>query len=134
MTGKYKILIAMDCDGCYEDSMDWQRADQPGIVKRSELETLEIHGAKVTFVSDSPLCYYGWKQFGHEGNGALDDYVIDRYTNLKTARAKYPADFYLYVSDNPGDEHVAALARFTLLHPQGWKVYYSSLIAKLTNE
>ena len=133
MTIKYKVLIAMDCDGCYEDSMDWNDASKPGVVKQSELDYIQELGGKVTFVSDSPLCYHGWEHFGHEGDGEFGDYVLQRYGNLKAARVKYPASFYLYISDNPGDESIAQLAGFSLLHPNRWGAYYSILVDKLKN-
>lgn len=116
---KYKMLIAMDCDGCYEDSMDWKDGSRPGVVTRQTFEYLEKLGAKVIFVSDSPACISGWKTFDHMNTHLADDYVIQRYTALRDARSLANAKFNIYVSDNR-DDYIAHLARYTLIHPKHW--------------
>ncbi len=42
----------------------------------------------------------------------------NRVDNLLAAKADHPnEEFYLYVSDNPGDDQVAASAGFAFMHP-----------------
>ncbi len=89
-----RVTIAFDVDGTLETSS--------GPVKVARLRELELHGASVVIVSPSSLRPGG---FSERINGGRAD-------NLRAAANHFPADLYLYVSDN-GDRADAEAAGFT---------------------
>jgi len=109
-----KILICLDCDGTLFTTVSLippvKVAQTP--VPLSRLEALEAAGIQFVLVSPSSAC---------------DGLPYPRITNpdrskaLLEAAERYPADFYIYLSDNVGDDEVSQKAGFSYIHPENFR-------------
>jgi hypothetical protein len=109
-----KMLLCLDCDGTIyttESLIPPVRMVQKPI-PLSRLEALATSGALLVLVSPSSAC-----------NGLPYPRIThpDRATALRQAAARYPADFYVYLSDNVGDDVVAREAGFVYIHPDNFR-------------
>jgi len=109
-----KILICLDCDGTLYTTVSLippEKVEQTPI-PLSRLEALEAAGAQFVLVSPSSAC---------------DGLPYPRITNPDRAKAlieaaeRYPADFYIYLSDNVGDDQISQQAGFSYLHPDNFR-------------
>lgn len=106
------MLICFDVDGTLETSN--------GPVKTSRLVSLKDWGHRVIIVSPSP-------HFPRYAD--TDDPVFPnvsgndtRLENLLEAKQMFGSEeFYLYISDNPGDDEVAKQAGFSFMHPKDFR-------------
>lgn len=101
------MLLACDVDGTLETSM--------GPVQISRLKDLQERGWTIVIVSES-----GNFPKDESGKPTFPRIVErgSRTNNLRAVRATFPGhEFYLYVSDNPGDEVLAGQAGFAYIHP-----------------
>ena len=105
VTAYISILLCFDCDGTLDCS--------GGPVKVSRLIELQINGVYIAIVSPSPAC--ASLHFPHVIDGA------SRKDCLLKAKGKFPAALCIYVSDNPGDDAVAAEAGFAFMHPKDFR-------------
>ena len=99
------ILLCFDCDGTLDCS--------GGPVRVGRLIELQINNVHVVIVSPSPACASLF--FPHVIGGA------SRKECLLKAKGMIPAALYIYVSDNPGDDTVAAEAGFAFIHPKDFR-------------
>ncbi len=108
------VLICLDCDGTLYTTVSLippvKVAQAP--VPLSRLDALEAAGVQFVLVSPSSAC---------------DGLPYPRITNpdrskaLLEAAERYPADFYIYLSDNVGDDEVAQKAGFSYIHPDHFR-------------
>lgn len=109
-----KILICLDCDGTLFTTVSLippvKVAQQP--VPLSRLDGLEAAGVQFVLVSPSSACDgLPYPRITHP----------DRAQALLEAAAQYPSDFYIYLSDNVGDDEVAQKAGFSYIHPDNFR-------------
>ncbi|WP_089937630.1 hypothetical protein [Candidatus Entotheonella palauensis] len=109
-----KILICLDCDGTLfttESLIPPVKVVQKP-VPLSRLQELEAAGVQFVLVSPSSAC---------------DGLPYPRITNpdrskaLLEAAERYPSDFYIYLSDNVGDDEVSQKAGFSYIHPDHFR-------------
>ena len=93
MIGSMRVLLAFDVDGTLDSSA--------GPVPVAQLHALEGPDCRVVIVSPSAARPPGFPEY-------LGD---DRAGNLQAAADAWPADLYLYVSDNE-DRDLARLAGY----------------------
>ena len=101
-----KILICLDCDGTLYTTESLippvQVTQKP--IPLSRLDELEAAGAQLVVVSPSSACdHLPYPRITH----------VDRAQALILAAERYPADFYMYLSDNVGDDEVSQQAGFS---------------------
>ncbi len=109
-----KILLCLDCDGTLYTTVSLippvRVAQKP--IPLSRLEELEAAGVQLVLVSPSSAC---------------DDLPYPRITHpdraqaLRQAAERYPSDFYIYLSDNVGDDDVSRQAGFSYIHPDNFR-------------
>jgi len=109
-----KILICLDCDGTLFTTVSLippvRVAQTP--VPLSRLNELEAAGVQFVLVSPSSAC---------------DGLPYPRITNpdrskaLLEAAERYPSNFYIYLSDNVGDDEVSQKAGFSYIHPDNFR-------------
>ncbi len=109
-----KTLICLDCDGTLYTTVSLippvKVAQKP--VPLSRLDELEAAGVQFVLVSPSSAC---------------DGLPYPRITNPDRAKAlieaaeRYPSDYYIYLSDNVGDDKVSQEAGFTYIHPDNFR-------------
>ena len=109
-----KILICLDCDGTLftvESLIPPERVSQKP-VPLSRLQELESAGAQFVLVSPSSACDgLPYPRITHP----------DRAQALLQAAKQYPADLYVYLSDNVGDDDVSRQAGFSYIHPDNFR-------------
>ena len=109
-----KILMCLDCDGTIyttESLIPPVRVSQKP-VPLSRLEALSSAGTQLVLVSPSSACDgLPYPRITHP----------DRATALREAAAQYPADLYVYLSDNVGDDEVSRQAGFSYIHPDNFR-------------
>ncbi len=76
------------------------------------LSALDAAGAQVVIVSPSDAC---------ESLSYPRIIRSERVEALREAAYQFPADLYIYVSDNLGDDRVAQQAGFSYLHPDHFR-------------
>ncbi len=109
-----KILICLDCDGTLYTTVSLippvKVAQKP--IPLSRLEALEAAGVQFVLVSPSSAC---------------DGLPYPRITNPDRSKAlieaaeRYPSDYYIYLSDNVGDDEVSKQAGFSYIHPDNFR-------------
>ena len=109
-----KTLICLDCDGTLFTTVSLippvKVAQAP--VPLSRLNELKAAGVQFVLVSPSSACDgLPYPRITHP----------DRAKALLEAAAQYPADFYIYLSDNVGDDEVSKQAGFTYIHPDHFR-------------
>lgn len=109
-----KTLICLDCDGTIYTTVSLippEKVEQMPI-PLSRLQELEAAGAQLVVVSPSSACDgLPYPRITHP----------DRGKALMEAATRYPADFYIYLSDNVGDDRVSLQAGFTYVHPDNFR-------------
>ena len=99
------ILLCFDCDGTLDCS--------GGPVKVGRLIEMQMINVYSVIVSPSPAC--ASIPFLHVIDGT------SRKDCLLKAKEKFPGALCIYVSDNPGDDAVAAEAGFAFMHPKDFR-------------
>lgn len=109
-----KILICLDCDGTLyttESLIPPEKVAQKPI-PLSRLDKLQSAGVQFVLVSPSSACDgLPYPRITHP----------DRAQALIEAAKQYPADFYIYLSDNVGDDSVSRQAGFSYVHPDNFR-------------
>jgi hypothetical protein len=104
-------LLCFDVDGTLDSGL--------GPIPFSALQELERRGHKVVIVSPSPL--------RPKGTPFPEFLSVDRKRNLLDARAAFPHPQVVYVSDNPGDDHLCAEVGFEYVDPMFWTRWVARL-------
>ncbi len=109
-----KTLLCLDCDGTLYTEVSLippVKVDQAPI-PLSRLDELEAAGIQLVLVSPSSACdHLPYPRITHP----------DRAQALRNAAEQYPADFYIYLSDNVGDDDVSRQAGFSYIHPDNFR-------------
>lgn len=103
-------VFALDVDGTLDSSN--------GPIPTQRMVELRERGHTVVVVSES-----GAFPKTPEGESVFVRVVgKPRVNNLQDVMAAYPGqDLYLYISDNPADDQIAAAAGFSYMHPSHFR-------------
>ncbi len=101
-----KVVIAADVDGTLDCS--------GGPVPVASLRNLDLLEQDCTVVIVSPS--------GNRPQGFAEEISGDRLANLLAVRTRFPANIYIYISDNSGDNLLSARGGFVYCHPNDFRL------------